>query len=289
MNYAVRQEAAALILICAKAREMTASAVSDAPLSYRTLPADVVFREKRVAEFFAGIGLVGLGLESAGWRMAFANDIDPQKQELFCEHFKTDKGKYLVEDVHRLGTQIARIPTVALATASFPCNDLSLAGSRSGLSGTQSSAFWGFIDVLRGLELRRPPLVMLENVVGFLSSHGGKDFEMALLALNNLGYSVDALIIDAVRFVPQSRQRLFVIGLRDTALRAAERPMELLESDVRPAALARFIQDHPRIDWRLRVLPRLPTSDTRLQDIVEDLPDEAPEWWSASPAIFLLN
>ena len=60
---------------------------------------------------------------------------------------------------------------------------------------------------------RRPPIVLLENVVGFLTSHGGRDFQAALLALNRLGYAADAMIVDASHFLPQSRVRLFVVGV----------------------------------------------------------------------------
>ena len=163
------------------------------------------------AEFFAGIGLMRIGLERAGWSIRFANDIDEDKWQMYQDHFG-DTGEFVVGDVHKI--DVGTVPTVGLATASFPCNDLSLAGARKGLAGEHSSAFWGFIDVLKKMENRRPPMVLLENVAGFLTSNDGNDFRDALLALNRLGYSVDAFIIDAVRFVPQSRQRLFVVGAR---------------------------------------------------------------------------
>lgn len=130
-----------------------------------------------------------VGLEKAGWRIAFANDIDADKWRMYKDHFG-DTGEYVLRDVHQLKSP--EVPSVALATASFPCNDLSLAGARQGLAGAQSSAFWGFVEILKGMkrERRLPPLVLLENVPGFLSSHGGRDFEDALLALNDLGYAV---------------------------------------------------------------------------------------------------
>ena len=162
--------------------------------------------QKTIAEFFAGIGLMRIGLENAGWRIEFANDIDEDKWQMYKHHFG-ETGEFIIGDIHKL--KLSHIPTVALATASFPCNDLSLAGARHGLAGAQSSAFWGFIDILKAMkrEHRLPPLVLLENVTGFLSSHDGRDFEDALLSLNDFGYAVDAFIIDAARFVPQSRQR----------------------------------------------------------------------------------
>lgn len=199
-------------------------------------------QDKTVAEFFAGIGLMRIGLENTGWRIAFANDIDEDKQKMYEDHFGVSK-EFVPGDIHGLKT--SQIPTVSLATASFPCNDLSLAGARHGLAGAQSSAFWGFIDILKAMrrERRLPPLVLLENVTGFLSSHGGQDFEDALIALNNLGYAVDAIIIDAARFVPQSRQRLFVIGSKTSKTYALNEGPGFYESEVRPPALAHLRTD----------------------------------------------
>lgn len=160
----------------------------------------------QAAEFFAGIGLVRLALERRGWQVAFANDIDPEKFEIYKSNFGQDH--FVLGDIHALCP--GQIPSCDLFTASFPCNDLSIAGAWVGLNGRQSSAFWGFIDILKALGDRRPPLVLLENVVGFLQSHGGRDFESALLALNGLGYAVDAFILNVSHWTPQSRARLFV-------------------------------------------------------------------------------
>ena len=94
--------------------------------------------KKCFAEFFAGIGLMRMGLERAGWSVAFANDIDEDKQRMYRDHFG-DSAEFILGDVHKLDA--SAIPDIALATASFPCNDLSLAGARRGLAGDQSSAF----------------------------------------------------------------------------------------------------------------------------------------------------
>jgi len=242
--------------------------------------------EKTFAEFFAGIGLMRMGLERAGWRIAFANDIDEDKWQMYRDHFG-DTGEFIVGDVHDL--DVNAVPTVALATASFPCNDLSLAGARKGLAGEQSSAFWGFIEVLTKMEKRLPPLVLLENVTGFLTSQDGNDFRDALLALNRLGYAVDAFIIDAVRFVPQSRQRLFVVGVRTPTVSALNDTPKFYESDCRPSALADFILWHPEINWRIRRLPPLPKLNPTLADILEDLSPNSEMWWSRERCDYLLN
>ena len=238
-----------------------------------------------VAEYFAGIGLMRLGLGQVGWQTVFANDIDEKKQEMYCHQFGLSP-EFVLGDIHDIDQ--SKVPATILATASFPCNDLSLAGARKGLAGEHSSAFWGFIRILKEMGSRRPPFVLLENVTGFLTSHDGADFHEALIALNGLGYSVDAFIIDALHFVPQSRQRLFVVGQRCATLKTAETP-SLLQSELRPAALADFILWHPDVQWNLRQLPALPSSHTQLSDIIEGLSPNSSAWWNKERCDYLLN
>ena len=205
---------------------------------------------------------------------------------MYRDHFG-DTGEFVLGDVHKLDAD--EVPTVVLATASFPCNDLSLAGARKGLEGSQSSAFWGFVDVLKKMGARRPPLVLLENVTGFLTSNDGNDFRDALLALTQLGYAVDAFIIDAVHFVPQSRQRLFVVGQKTKQVASLKDSPKFYESDCRPSALADFILWHPEINWNIRQLPPLPSSGQKLNDILEDLSPNSAMWWSRERCDYLLN
>lgn len=244
---------------------------------------------KPFAEFFAGIGLMRLGLEKAGWQVAFANDIDPVKERIYHEHFNDTEHHFLLGDIHKM--KASQVPAVSLATASFPCTDLSLAGRRRGLAGSQSSAFWGFVNVLGGMGERRPPIVLLENVEGFLTSNNGDDFKQALLALNELGYSVDAFIIDAVRFVPQSRVRLFVVGHQTNSLpdKVSEKQLSFYQSDLRPSKLADFILRHPEINWNIRDLPNLPKTNARLVDIIEEIPETSKDWWNEERVEYLLN
>lgn len=243
---------------------------------------------KTVAEFFAGIGLMRLGLERSGWKTVWANDIDEDKLEIYRGHFPDDGAHFVLDDVHKVNA--AGFPNVTLATASFPCNDLSLAGGRKGLAGAHSSAFWGFIKVLETIGDRRPPIVLLENVPGFLTSNNGNDLKEACIALNRLGYALDALMIDAVHFVPQSRQRLFIIATKGLPLssRVRETP-SFLEGSARPSALADFILWNPDIGWNIRDVPRLPKRTTSLADIIEDLPHNSSYWWSDERSNYLLN
>lgn len=241
------------------------------------------------AEFFAGIGLMRMGLEQKGWRVAFANDIAEDKYEMYSGQFPDASSHFRLADIHQLKAE--DVPGVTLATASFPCNDLSLAGRRKGLGGRQSSAYWGFIRLLEEMGERRPPLVLIENVAGFLTSHGGRDFQAALLALNRLGYAVDPLIIDAARFVPQSRVRLFVVGHLEDGRSTWEtrETAEFYESDVRPKPLADFVFRHPEIAWDLRNLPALPEASSTLEDVLDALPEDSPLWWNNARRDYLLN
>lgn len=235
------------------------------------------------AEFFAGIGLVRAALERQDWKVVFANDIDRDKAEMY-RHNWPGEDHLVVGDIHELAP--ADIPRCDLFTASFPCNDLSIAGKWDGLSGKESSAFWGLIRLIQEMGDRRPPLVLVENVVGFLMSKGGKDFETALLALNKVGYTVDAFILNAVHWVPQSRARLFIVARRDDG---QERNPFAMETDARPEALFEFINTHQNIMWDIRELPTLPKPRKRLKDIVEDLPDNDPHWWDADRAAYFMK
>jgi DNA (cytosine-5)-methyltransferase 1 len=240
-------------------------------------------RPLRAAEFFAGIGLVKLALEQNGWKVLFSNDIDPDKLEMYAANFGADH--FTLGDIHHLNP--ADIPSCDLFTASFPCNDLSIAGAGAGLGGKESSAFWGLIQILKDLGSKRPAIVMLENVVGFLQSRAGKDLETALLALNDLGYAVDAFILNASHWAPQSRARLFVVAQMSGA--RGDRTVLATSGDARPDALCAFINARRNIRWDIRELPSLPRSDLRLKDIIEDLPDDDSQWWNGRRAEYFFG
>jgi DNA (cytosine-5)-methyltransferase 1 len=162
-------------------------------------------------EFFAGGGMARLGL-GPGWRCAFANDLDPKKAAAYRARFGRDDS-FVLGDVAALSTE--NLPGRAdLAWASFPCQDLSLAGAGGGLDASRSGTFWPFWRLIESLrrEGRAPRLVVLENVRGAISSHGGRDFAAIVRALAACGYRVGPLVIDAARFLPQSRPRLFVVA-----------------------------------------------------------------------------
>ena len=172
-----------------------------------------MLRNHSYLEFFAGGGMARAGLGEE-WHCVFANDIDAKKGASYVANW--GNGSLKICDVSELTT--AELPGVAdLAWASFPCQDLSLAGNGAGLGGDRSGTFWPFWRLMKdlGKEGRAPSLVVLENVCGALASHGGKDFVAIGAAIACAGYRFGALVIDAVRFLPQSRPRLFIICARE--------------------------------------------------------------------------
>jgi DNA (cytosine-5)-methyltransferase 1 len=245
--------------------------------------------QKTFAEFFAGIGLMRMALERQGWKVDYANDIDNKKHEMYETHFKDSSSHFQLGDIHKIRPQ--GIPNVTMATASFPCNDLSLAGARKGLNGVQSSAIWGLIQIIEKMGKRKPPIILLENVTGFLTSHKGQDLRDVLLGLNQLKYSVDAFILDAISFVPQSRQRLFVVGVLDDVKKppAGFDLQTCQETEQRPKKLIEFILNNPHIHWRLLNLPNPSPRNVTLRNILEGLPDDSPVWWSNHRTEYLLD
>ncbi|MEU6715017.1 DNA cytosine methyltransferase [Nonomuraea sp. NPDC046802] len=240
----------------------------------RILTPPVTQPEYRVAEFFAGIGLVRMGLERGGLKVVWANDMDPQKAEMYRGHFRDRNDHYLVDDIAEVRSD--HLPSgLSMAWASFPCIDVSLAGNRGGLNGQHTGTFWGFIKIMKDLGEDRPPVVALENVTGLATSHQGQDLFDTVKALNDLGYSVDVLVIDARHFVPQSRPRLFIVG----ALQPPEdEPMP--HDPLRPSRLQPIFAPESGLTTHRAALPSPgPLLTTGLGNYVEVLPDDDPQWW----------
>ncbi len=165
-------------------------------------------------EFFAGGGMARAGL-GKGWTCLFANDFDSKKGLTYQLNYP-ESDVLRVRDVRQI--KAAELPGHPdLIWGSFPCQDLSLAGGGAGLKGERSGTFYPFWEIVKGLiaDGRGPKIVALENVLGTLTSHKGKDFEAICKTFADAGYRYGALVINAALFVPQSRPRLFVVGVRD--------------------------------------------------------------------------
>ena len=234
-----------------------------------------------VAEYFAGIGLFRMGLENSGWKVVYANDWDAVRASMYRTFFGDE---YDVKDIFTVCA--ADVPQTILATCSFPCIDLSLAGNLRGLDGVHSSAFWGFHEILKNQGEQAPPMILLENVAGWLSTNQGRDFYTVAEALNGLGYACDSFALNARSFVPQSRPRVFMVGLREEMFRPGRNPnaqgINFRSKRLLPSRLKQLIRANSVIRWAHLDIPEPPPHKDRgfSEEIVEDLSPEDPRWWT---------
>lgn len=239
-------------------------------------------------EFFAGGGMARAGLGD-GWNCLFANDFDPKKAAVYRANWG-DRQTH-VGDVAKVS--VAQLPGWAdLVWASFPCQDLSLAGAGAGLNGGRSGSFWPFWRLMAGLvrEGRKPRAIVLENVCGLLTSHGGADFSALCEVVGAAGYWLGALVIDAQAFLPQSRPRLFVIAL-DQDRPVAGRVQSPFAVDLwhphrlRQAQAA--LSEQARARWLWFAPPPPARANLALADLIEKAPTDVP-WHSPAETERLL-
>ena len=215
----------------------------------------------------------GLG---PGWQCLFANDIDPKKGASYAKNW--GDSELCLADVADLTAK--DIPGIAdLVWASFPCQDLSLAGLGAGLRGERSGTFWPFWNLMEVLadEGRAPTTIVLENVCGALTSHRGNDFVTIGKAITQAGYQFGALVIDAVHFVPQSRPRLFVIAVDQNCLLSdsliSVGPDGIFHTNALIDAYDRLSKQE-QDNWLWWCLPPPPKRNTVLADLIEERPDK---------------
>ena len=236
--------------------------------------------KRSFAEFFAGIGLVGEGLGHR-WSCIYANDFDAAKREMFVANYGGAIDGRDIRDV-----VAADIPRCDLWTASFPCNNTSIAGSYNGIAGEHSSMVHEFLRIVSEAGEDAPPLIMLENVPGWLMRAKGADLRYVLEAVNGLGYGVDLLTADARWWVPQSRRRLFVIALRTATKPVVWHPQECR---IRPVPVIDFIRTNDDLRWIIHDVQEPPDTSPELEGIVERLSPSDPRWWSKERADYLYS
>jgi DNA (cytosine-5)-methyltransferase 1 len=237
-------------------------------------------------EFFAGGGLAGIGLAAGGggFRTVFANDLSTAKARAFRANHPAvplhegDVWDLAVEDLPG---------SPDLCWASSPCQDVSLAGARGGLEARRSGAFWGFWRLMQGLDEqgRGPRIVVVENVVGLLTSGEGRDFAAVCAAMVEAGYEVGALEVDAAAFLPQSRPRLFIVGMRGVSGPQGPRPVAPFHSPRLLAAHAR-LPEAVRARWAWWRLAEPARRNLDLAGVLE--PDAAVDWFDEAETRALL-
>lgn len=166
-----------------------------------------------VGSLFTGIGGLDLGLERAGMRVAWQCDADDKCRDLLGQRWP---GVPVYDDVRTVDGRVARVDVLC---GGFPCQDLSVAGSRAGLAGERSGLFHEFMRIASEIA---PTWVLIENVPGLLSSNDGRDMGTVLGVLADLGYGWAYRVLDAQYLgVAQRRRRVFIVGCLGDAARAA--------------------------------------------------------------------
>jgi DNA (cytosine-5)-methyltransferase 1 len=167
----------------------------------------------RVASFFAGIGGFDLGFERAGLEVVWQCEINEFCRDILHQHWPRVPCVKDIKEVANEKETGASIPDADVWAGGFPCQDVSLArgsNARKGLRGKQSSLFFDFLKLVTA---RMPATVVIENVAGLLSSHGGRDFQIVIRSLAQLGYGVGWRVFNSRYFgVPQSRQRVYIVA-----------------------------------------------------------------------------
>lgn len=211
-------------------------------------------------EFFAGSGLVTYAL-SKHFDAVWANDISEKKAEVYRAnhgHERFHLGP--IEEVAGGG-----LPPAIMSWASFPCQDLSLAGDIAGIHGERSGLVWQWLRVMDETK-KRIPILAIENVAGLVSAHGGSHYRSLHEALAGRGYLVGAMLLDAVRWIPQSRPRVFVVAVDDKV----DIPGRLVSGGpnwLHPRSIVRAAHGLDRwIWWRM---PEPPARTLSLPDILE--------------------
>jgi len=234
-------------------------------------------------EFFAGGGMARMGL-GPSWHCAFANDFDPVKAEVYranwdYEHFRQG-------DINGLST--SDLPGRAdLAWASFPCQDLSLAGNSAGLgtatAQTRSGAFWAFWSLMEGLvaERRAPKIIVLENVYGSLTANEGRDFAVICRCLALANYHFGAVILDAVHFLPHSRPRVFLVAACRSLSLLPELTTENPVPSLHPRAMIKAVERLAEVDQSRWVWWRVPSASKMLLEVDDLLQDDDEVVWQS--------
>ncbi len=157
-------------------------------------------------DLFSGIGGFHLGFEKAGFEIeSYFSEIDKYAIDVYKNNFKNSKYVGSVTDVR--GSQL---PKIDLITFGSPCQDFSLAGKRRGMQGARSSLI---SEAIRLIGECRPSVFIWENVKGTFSSNNGNDFWAIIQTFANIGgYRIEWQLLNTSWFLPQNRERIYLVG-----------------------------------------------------------------------------
>jgi len=163
----------------------------------------------KFVDMFCGMGTIRMGFEQAGWECVYSIEWDNYKRKIYEVIFGNEPEGSDIREV-----KYNDIPRADCWTFGAPCQDFSIAGTRSGMEGDRSSLVREVFRLIRETEEKhRPEWLLYENVKGMLSSNKGLDYLEILSEMESFGYDIQWQIINSKDFgVPQNRERVFTIG-----------------------------------------------------------------------------
>ncbi|EAW7188400.1 DNA (cytosine-5-)-methyltransferase [Listeria monocytogenes] len=180
--------------------------------------------EKTFVDLFAGVGGFRLGMEAAGHKCVGYVEIDKYARISYNAIHQTE-GEFKGHDITSISDDLIRsIGRVDIITGGFPCQAFSIAGKRRGFEDTRGTLFF---EIMRWAAILKPETLFLENVPGLLSHDEGITFETILRKMDAAGYDAEWDCLNACQFgVPQSRERIFLIGHSRKGCRRKVFPLE---------------------------------------------------------------
>ncbi len=164
----------------------------------------------RVCSLFAGMGGIDLGFKQAGFKIVWANECDHDAATTYRVNFVDEN--LVEEDIRKVNPRV--VPDFDILVAGFPCQPFSTAGLQRGFADPRGNLFF---EISKVLDVKRPPIVFLENVENLIAHDNGKTFLVIYNTLAQFGYAVKYKVMDSQEYgnVPQHRKRIFIVGFLD--------------------------------------------------------------------------
>ncbi len=218
----------------------------------------------RFIDLFAGIGGLRLGFEGIGGRCVFTSEWDRFAQKTYLRNFADDDDHVMTGDIRPYGAAPSKIPEFDVLLAGFPCQPFSLAGvskknSLGRLHGFEDEKQGNlFFEIERILRHHRPPAFLLENVKHLTRHDKGNTFEVIRRTLeDDLGYAIDYRIISSAPWVPQNRERIFIVGFRQDVGFCFDGFDAVIPEEKNWPRLGSILQSHNEVDSKYTLTPKL--------------------------------
>lgn len=215
-------------------------------------------------DLFAGIGGLRLGFEAIGGKCVFTSEWDRWSQKTYARNFGDGDDHMMVGDIAPYGANPSLIPKFDVLLAGFPCQPFSLAGvSKKNSLGRKhgfDDAKQGnlFFEIERILKHHRPAAFLLENVKHLKRHDQGRTFEVIRRTLeDDLKYKIEYRVISSAPWVPQNRERIFIVGFREDVGFSFDDFDKMLPPNQEWPKLGAILQSHNEVDAKYTLTPHL--------------------------------